>query len=122
MLSIQKISKVKEAISIANNACWSIGELAVKIPITWHWSLSSNILQILLSDSRKKIKKSSDMNVDHLKAVRNGYSSSNSSSSIPYLANGGIPSLKLPAVVVLWLAFQLIFSSSHFYLEGKTLK
>ncbi|RYQ96190.1 hypothetical protein Ahy_B08g091802 isoform A [Arachis hypogaea] len=65
----QKISKVKDAISIANNACWSIGELVVKI-------------------QEKKIKRSSDMNVDHLKAVGNGYSSSNSSSSIPYLANG----------------------------------
>ncbi|RYR38608.1 hypothetical protein Ahy_A09g043685 [Arachis hypogaea] len=75
--------KVKEAISIANNACWSIGELVVKI-------------------QKKKIKKNSDMNVYHLKPVGNGYSSSNSSSSIPYLANGGIPSLKLPVVVVLW--------------------
>ncbi|KAL4286103.1 hypothetical protein AHAS_Ahas19G0052700 [Arachis hypogaea] len=27
----QEISKVKEAISIANNACWALGELAVKI-------------------------------------------------------------------------------------------
>ncbi|RYQ96191.1 hypothetical protein Ahy_B08g091802 isoform B [Arachis hypogaea] len=26
-----KISKVKDAISIANNACWSIGELVVKV-------------------------------------------------------------------------------------------
>ncbi|RYQ96096.1 hypothetical protein Ahy_B08g091628 [Arachis hypogaea] len=77
---LKEISKVKEAISIANNAFWSIGELAVKI-------------------QKKKIKKSSDMNVDNLKAVGNGYSSSNSSSSIPYLANGGIPSLKLPVVI-----------------------
>ncbi|RYR16913.1 hypothetical protein Ahy_B03g061758 isoform A [Arachis hypogaea] len=52
-----------------------------------------------LKIQEKKIKKSSNMNVDHLKAVGNGYSSSNSSSSIPYLANRGIPSLKLPAVV-----------------------
>ncbi|XP_020966627.1 transportin-1 isoform X3 [Arachis ipaensis] len=27
----QEISKVKEAISVANNACWAIGELAVKV-------------------------------------------------------------------------------------------
>lgn len=28
---VQEISKVKEAISVANNACWAIGELAVKV-------------------------------------------------------------------------------------------
>ncbi|XLR23476.1 hypothetical protein S83_051376, partial [Arachis hypogaea] len=33
-LILKKISKVKEAISIANNACWAIGELAVKMNIT----------------------------------------------------------------------------------------
>ena len=56
----------------------------------------------------KKVKKISDMNVDPLKAMGNGSSSSNSISSVPYLANGGfaippggLPSLKLPLVVVL---------------------
>ncbi|KAJ0008350.1 hypothetical protein Pint_28807 [Pistacia integerrima] len=70
----------------------------------------------------KKVKKISDMNLDPLKAVANGSvaSSSNASSPKPYLANGGcvdksysslsnefsiplggIPSLRLPTVVVL---------------------
>nr|KYP58362.1 Serine/threonine protein phosphatase 2A 55 kDa regulatory subunit B beta isoform [Cajanus cajan] len=69
----------------------------------------------------KKVKKISEMNVDPSKSMGNGYiaSSSNSSNSRPYLANGGspdrsynypsndfsfppggIPSLKLPMVVV----------------------
>lgn len=29
--NVQEISKVTEAISVANNACWAIGELAVKV-------------------------------------------------------------------------------------------
>ena len=69
----------------------------------------------------KKVKKLSEMNVDPLKPMGNGCiaSSSNSSSTGPYLANGGfpdrshnyisndfsfppggIPSLRLPLVVV----------------------
>lgn len=74
----------------------------------------------------KKVKKISDMNLDPLKAVGNGSvaSSSNSTSSKPYLANGGspdrsygylndfsfpqggIPSLRLPTVVVLNLIYR----------------
>lgn len=63
----------------------------------------------------KKVKKIADMNVDPSKAVGNGNvaSSSNNVSPKPYLANGGspskefsfppggIPSLRLPTVVVL---------------------
>ncbi|KAL1293115.1 serine/threonine protein phosphatase 2A 55 kDa regulatory subunit B beta isoform isoform X1 [Arachis ipaensis] len=75
----------------------------------------------------KKIKKISDMNVDHLKAVGNVSSSSNSSSSIPYLANGGlsippggIPSLKLPVVVTsnetsLMARCRRVYAHAHDY-------
>ena len=81
----------------------------------------------------KKVKKISDMNLDPSKAVGNGSvaSSSNSTSPKPYLANGGspdrsysylsndfsfppggIPSLRLPTVVVLnlicWSLFMVL--------------
>lgn len=81
------------------------------------WMSSSQVQE-------KKVKKVSDYNLDPSKAVGNGSiaSSSNSSSTKPYLANGGsldrlnsnlslelslppggIPSLRLPVVVVLSL-------------------
>lgn len=84
----------------------------------------------------KKVKKISDMNIDPSKAMENGSiaSSSNSNNSRPHLANGGssdrsysylsndfsfppggIPSLRLPSVVVLrpssWIVFLQIFVS-----------
>lgn len=30
-LTVQSTPKIKETVSVANNACWAIGELAVKV-------------------------------------------------------------------------------------------
>lgn len=32
----QTTSQVKQAVSVANNACWAIGELAVKVSSSFH--------------------------------------------------------------------------------------
>lgn len=47
MFTEQDTPKLKETVSVANNACWAIGELAVKVCVDFHTNTKFWLLSLL---------------------------------------------------------------------------